>query len=57
MGDNLPPGVSISDSNAPWNDPGIEAYFPLECNQCGFVAHGVEEMEDHENDCSSFTQT
>jgi hypothetical protein len=54
-GNNLPPGVSISDSDAPWNGPGVAKYFPAECD-CGFVASNVQEMEDHEHPADSFSR-
>lgn len=45
MGRNLPPGVSISDPNAPWNEQPIGA-----CDDCHATLYSPA---DHKDDCPS----
>lgn len=55
MAGNLPPGAA-GDPRAPWNQPDPEDLLPLECERCGFRAHTLEELEDHEHAGDSFVQ-
>jgi hypothetical protein len=56
MSNNLPPGVSPGDPDAPWNQPDpLDEYFPAYCQECGERADSPEEMEKHRHARDSFT--
>lgn len=54
---NLPPGVSESDPEAPWNQPDYEDLLPLDCTECGFRAETLDELDGHEHDAEDFERT
>lgn len=56
MGRNLPPGVSISDPNAPWNQPDPTDYLPLYCNECDYKATDLVDLQEHEHPEECFEQ-
>lgn len=56
MGSNLPPGVRESDPAAPWNQRDPEDYLPLVCDECGFRAETLEELDKHEHPRDVFSK-
>ena len=56
MSGNYPPGTGPGDPNAPWNAPDPADLLPLDCEECGFRAETLQEMEDHEHAADAFTR-
>jgi hypothetical protein len=52
---NYPPGAS-SDPRAPYNQPPIEEYFPVYCQECGERAETMDEVAAHEHADDQFSQ-